>query len=171
MKKHLQKFMMLQLSPYMSESESNERVELFLRYLEVICEHSLNDQDFEVLRRRLENIAECDYLDSDSLDQALSIEPFLRELYCLDTGDHSQVSFSKVMISFNVFPKNYLDNNQESWIFNTAPETASTKNYFKNLFYPFTVILCVKKENTLPHITPAAYISFRLFSSYFQMKE
>ena len=122
----------------MSESESNERVELFLRYLDVICEHSLNDQDFEVLRRRLENIAECDYLDSDSLDQALSIEPFLRELYCLDTGDHSQVSFSKVMISFNVFPKNYLDKNQESWTFNTAPETASTKNYFKNLFYPFT---------------------------------
>ena len=138
MNKKLEKYMIAQLAPYRNTPDNEERVKLFLNYLDTVCEHSLNEQNFEVLRKRLENIAECDYLSSDALEQALSIEPFLRELYCLETGDKTQVNFSKVIISFGVFPNEYLDNNREKWQFGTTPESSSSKNHFKNIFPPFT---------------------------------
>lgn len=132
--KQLEKFIISQLLPYSNMSDGNERVRFFLNYLDVICSQSLSEQNFEVLRERLENIAQTDYLESKSLDNALSIEPFLRELYCLETGVRSQVPFSKVMISFDVFDDNYLHSNRELWKFTTDPESRGKKNYFKKIF-------------------------------------
>lgn len=136
MDKTLIEFITKQLIGNLNEEEKFNRTKLFLDYLDAVCERSLTGQDFKLIRKRLIRIANNDYLDRESLDQALHIEPFLRELYCLKTGikDCEDVSFSTVMVSFDVFLNRYLMPDKSSWKFKTNPKDESSSYYFKNLF-------------------------------------
>ena len=130
----LKKFIITQLSSYTKDTNIDERVELFCNYLDVLCKKSLTKQDFVMLKHKLEEIAEADYLDCNALEQALSIEPFLRELYCLETGEHNQVPFTKVIISLDVIPTKWLSHDCDGWTFSTSIENSDNKNYFKKIF-------------------------------------
>lgn len=141
MDKTLFDFITKQLIGNLSEEEKFNRTKLFLNYLNAICENSLTGQDFKLVRKRLSKIANNDYLDSESLDQALHIEPFLRELYCLKNGvnDRDSEGLPKVMISFGAFPDRYLMPDKTTWTFKTSPKDKNNNRYFKKYFSPDTI--------------------------------
>lgn len=123
-----------------SDSKREQRVQLFLRYLDAICKTSNTKQDFRKIRSRLDMIAEKDCLEPESISQALHIEPFLRELYSVVFGaSECECNFSEIIIKLGAYRNREDVLYEGKWTFKTRDEDCGNKRYYKKIFVPGTM--------------------------------
>lgn len=123
-----------------SDTKREQKVRLFLRYLDAICKASNTNQDFRKIRSKLDMIAGNDCLEPEAISQALHIEPFLRELYSAVFGIvEYEGNFAEIIIRLGAY-KNREDLIKDGkWIFKTRDEDCGNKRYYKKIFAPESI--------------------------------
>lgn len=109
------------------------KADLFLRFLDVICQHSQTGSDFKIVRSKLEEIAKRDCLEFDAIGQAVHIESFIKELYYVKFGKGAE-SFPEAIIGCKLFESKYIRVDGKTLNIGTNDESQNRPSYYKKLF-------------------------------------